>query len=94
MKVSSGGRRFSVRAVVSSVCGETVDSLIFFPIAFWGIGWDNMLRLMVLQIVLKTVYEIVILPVTAIVVRSVKKYEGTDTFDRGISYNPFRITDI
>ena len=94
MKVSSGGRRFSVRAVVSSVCGETVDSLIFFPIAFWGIGWDNMLRLMVLQIVLKTVYEIVILPVTAVVVRSVKKYEGTDTFDRGISYNPFRITDI
>ena len=94
MKVSSGGRRFSVRAVVSSVCGETVDSLIFFPIAFWGIGCDNMLRLMVLQIVLKTVYEIVILPVTAIVVRSVKKYEGTDTFDRGISYNPFRITDI
>ena len=94
MKVSSGGRRFSVRAVVSSVCGETVDSLIFFPIAFWGIGWDNMLRLMVLQIVLKTVYEIVILPVTAVVVRTVKKYEGTDTFDRGISYNPFRITDI
>lgn len=94
MKVASGGRRFSLRAVVSSVCGETVDSLIFFPIAFWGIGFENMLRLMILQIVLKTAYEVVILPVTNIVVRAVKKYEGCDAFDSGISYNPFRITDI
>lgn len=94
MKVSSGGRRFSFRAVVSSICGETVDSLIFFPIAFWGIGWENMLRLMLLQIFLKTAYEVVILPVTNIVVKAVKKYEGTDVFDNGISYNPFRITDI
>ena len=54
MKVSSGGKRFSLRAVVSSVCGETVDSLVFFPLAFWGIGWDNMLKLMLLQIFLKT----------------------------------------
>ena len=94
MKVSSGGRRFSLRAVVSSICGETVDSLIFFPIAFWGIGWENMLRLMLLQIFLKTAYEVVILPVTNLVVKAVKKYEGTDVFDNGISYNPFRITDI
>ena len=94
MKVSSGGKRFSLRAVVSSVCGETVDSLVFFPLAFWGVGWDNMLKLMLLQIFLKTAYEVVILPVTNIVVKAVKKYEGTDTFDRGISYNPFRITDI
>ena len=94
MKVSSGGKRFSLRAIVSSVCGETVDSLVFFPLAFWGIGWDNMLKLMLLQIFLKTAYEVVILPVTNIVVKAVKKYEGTDTFDRGISYNPFRITDI
>ena len=94
MKVASNGRRFSVRAVVSSIFGETVDSLIFFPIAFWGIGLKNMLGLMLLQIVLKTAYEVVILPVTNIVVRAVKRYEGTDTFDSGISYNPFRITDI
>ena len=94
MKVASEGRRFSVRAVVSSVCGETVDSLIFFPIAFWGIGAENMLRLMLLQIVLKTAYEVVILPVTNAVVRAVKRYEGVDTFDSDISYNPFRITDI
>ena len=94
MKVASHGRRFSLRAIVSSVCGETVDSMVFFPIAFWGLAGDEMLRLMLLQIFLKTAYEVVILPVTNIVVKAVKKYEGTDTFDRGISYNPFRITDI
>lgn len=94
MKVASGGRRFSVRAIVSSIAGETVDSLIFFPIAFWGIGMAEMLKLMALQIVLKTAYEVVILPVTNIVVRFMKRHEGVDTFDENISYNPFRITDL
>ena len=90
MKVASKGKRFSVRAIVSSIGGETVDSIIFFPIAFWGIGITEMLT----QIVLKTLYEVIILPVTNIVVKKVKEYEGTDTFDENISYNPFRISDI
>ena len=94
MKVASQGRGFSVRAIVSSLAGETIDSLIFFPIAFWGIGMTEMLKLMALQIVLKTAYEVVILPVTNIVVKFMKKHEGVDTFDENISYNPFRITDI
>ena len=94
MKVASHGRRFSLRAIVSSVCGETVDSMVFFPIAFWGLAGDEMLRLMLLQIFLKTAYEVVILPVTNAVVKAVKKYEGADTFDTDISYNPFRISDI
>lgn len=94
MKIASGGRRFSVRAIVSSIAGESIDSLIFFPIAFWGIGMMEMLTLMVTQIVLKTFYEIIILPVTNVVVRSVKKYEGIDTFDESVSYNPFKIFDI
>lgn len=94
MKVASKGRRFSVRAVVSSVGGETIDSIIFFPIAFWGLGITEMLQLMITQIVLKTLYEILILPVTNIVVRRLKKHEGVDTFDDSISYNPFRVFDI
>ena len=73
MKVASRGKRFSVRAIVSSVGGETVDSLIFFPIAFFGLGVKEMASLMVTQIVLKTLYEIIILPVTGIVVRKLKK---------------------
>lgn len=94
MKVASGGKRFSVRAIVSSIAGESVDSLIFFPIAFIGTGHKEILMLMVTQIVLKTLYEVVILPVTGVVVKKVKAFEGIDTFDREISYNPFKITDI
>ena len=94
MKVASHGRRFSVRAVVSSLGGEMVDSLIFFPIAFWGLGVGEMLSLMASQVILKTLYEVIILPVTSLVVRNLKKFEKTDTFDENISYNPFKILDI
>lgn len=94
MKVASRGRRFSLRAVVSSIGGETVDSLIFFPIAFFGLSVKEMIVLMITQIVLKTLYEIIILPVTNNVVRRLKKFENLDTFDDRISYNPFRIFDI
>ena len=94
MKVASHGRRFSVRAVVSSLGGEMVDSLIFFPIAFWGLGAGEMLSLMGSQVILKTLYEVSILPVTSMVVRNLKKFEKTDTFDENISYNPFKILDI
>ena len=94
MKVASGGRRFSVRAIVSSIGGETVDSLIFFPIAFFGLAAREMITLMITQIVLKTLYEIIILPVTNVVVHRLKKFENLDTFDKSISYNPFRIFDL
>ncbi len=94
MKVASNGKRFSVRAIVSSLGGETVDSLIFFPIAFFGLEVRELLYLMVTQVVLKTLYEIIILPVTSLVVRKLKRFEGIDTFDNRISYNPFRIFDI
>lgn len=94
MKVASKGRRFPFRAIVSSIGGETVDSLIFFPIAFWGLGAEDMVRLMLTQIVLKTLYEVIILPVTNVVVRRLKRFEGEDTFDEHISYNPFRIFDL
>ena len=94
MKVATAGRKFSVRAIVSSLGGEAVDSLIFFPIAFWGLGAGEMLMLMATQVVLKTMYEVLILPVTALVVRKLKAFERIDTFDESISYNPFRIFDI
>ena len=53
-----------------------------------------MLSLMATQVVLKTLYEVIILPVTSLVVRKLKEFEKTDTFDENISYNPFRILDI
>ncbi len=77
MKRNDGDRRFSLRAVVSTLWGEGVDSLIFFPIAFGGIlPWPTVLSLIVTQALLKTGYEIVILPVTIRVVRVISRVEG------------------
>ncbi len=88
MKVMSGGRHFSLRAIVSTIFGEGVDSIIFFPIAFGGIlSWDVVFELIIAQTLLKTAYEIIILPVTLQVVKRVKKAEAIDTFDRGIHYS-------
>lgn len=94
MKVAQHGRGFSLRAILSTIGGESVDSLIFFPIAFWGIGMSEMLKLMITQIVIKTAYEIIILPITNIVVRKLKKIEGEDVYDENISYNPFKLKDM
>ena len=95
MKVVDRGHRFSLRAVISTLVGETGDSLIFFPVAFGGlIGFREMLGLMIVQIVAKTGYEILVLPITVRVVRYIKRREGTDVFDQGISYNVLRIGDF
>ncbi|MGM9785384.1 MAG: queuosine precursor transporter [Candidatus Cryptobacteroides sp.] len=94
MKVVQKGKGFSFRAILSTIGGESVDSLIFFPIAFWGIGSAEMIRLMVTQIVLKTLYEIIILPLTNFFVRRLKKIENTDVYDENISYNPFKLKDM
>lgn len=95
MKLSSGGRRFSLRAIVSTLWGESADSTIFFPIAFWGMmPMQEILKLMVLQVALKTTYEIVALPFTIRVVKFVKKHEGTDVYDNNLSYNPLKIKDL
>lgn len=94
MKVAGGGRRFWLRAVLSSLAGESADSLIFVPIVFWGLGARVMLVTMTCQVVAKVAYEVVILPLTAAAARALKRREGVDTFDEGISYNPFRLSDI
>ncbi|MBR4809555.1 MAG: queuosine precursor transporter [Bacteroidales bacterium] len=94
MKLASGGAGFGWRAILSSVVGEFADSLIFMPIAFWGTPAKTLGAMMLAQVTFKVLYEIVILPVTSLVVRKVKAAEGIDTFDKGISYNPFKITDI
>ena len=75
MKLRQGEKGFGWRAVLSTLLGETSDSLIFFPIAFWSLGMKNVIVMMVTQILLKTLYEIVILPVTARFVKHLKKCE-------------------
>lgn len=90
MKLRNQGRYFSLRAIASTLVGETADSLIFFPIAFWGlIGVKELAGLMAAQIVLKSLYEVLVLPLTIRVVKAVKRMEDTDVYDEGVSYSIF-----
>ena len=95
MKVASRGRHFSARAILSTLAGETAASLIFFPVAFGGIiAWRELLIMMCIQIILKSMYEVIILPVTIRVVKAIKKIDGSDVYDTDISYNVLKVKDI
>ena len=94
MKVASQGKYFPVRAIVSSLAGEMLDSLIFMPIAFFGTPVKILLGMMLAQVTFKVLYEIVILPVTSRFVHYLKRVDDEDVFDGQISYNPFKIRDI
>ena len=95
MKVSSQGKNFSLRAIMSTIFGETADSLIFFPLALGGVVPNEELPVLILsQIVLKTLYEIIVLPVTIQVVKYTKRHEGMDEYDKDINYNIFSVSNI
>jgi len=95
MKVASRGKHFSLRAIVSTLVGESADSLLFFPIAFGGlIPLSELGILIVTQAVLKSLYEVLILPVTIRVVHYIKKKEQSDVYDDHISYNLFQVKDL
>ena len=95
MKLSSEGRNFSRRAVLSTVFGELTDSIIFFPLALGGvIPWEEMPSLIITQVTLKTLYEIVVLPVTIRVVNFTKKHDHEDVFDNDIAYNIFKVKEL
>lgn len=95
MKLASGGRNFSLRAILSTVAGEGADSLIFFPLAFGGLmPVAELGKMMLVQVCLKTLYEIIILPVTIRVVDYIKRVDGTDVYDDRISYNILKINEL
>jgi uncharacterized integral membrane protein (TIGR00697 family) len=95
VKLMTNGKGFSLRAILSTLVGEGADSLIFITIAFVGVfPFPVILGMIVTQAFLKTIYEILVLPLTILVVKKVKEIEGIDTFDEGISYNPFRLKQI
>ena len=92
MKLSSKGKNFSARAVLSTIFGELTDSIIFFPLALGGvIPWEEMPSLVITQVTLKTVYEIIVLPVTIRVVKFTKEHDHEDVYDNGMVYNIFKL---
>ena len=95
MKIASRGKHLSARAVLSTLAGESADSLIFFPLAFGGlVPAQELIKMMAIQIFAKTAYEIVVLPVTIRVVNFLKKIEESDAYDTDISYNILKIREI
>ena len=95
MKISDGGRNISARAILSTIAGESIDSLIFFPLALSGVvPTEELPKLMLMQVLLKTAYEILVLPLTIRVVKYVKEYEGSDVYDEGISYSVWKIFSV
>ena len=95
MKVATHGKHFSARAILSTLAGESADSLLFFPLAFGGLmPASELLKMMAVQVVLKTLYEVIILPVTIRVVRYVKHVDESDVYDKHISYNILKIKEL
>jgi len=92
MKVRTDGRFLWMRTIGSTVAGELVDSLIFYPLAFLGV-WETRTVLSVLasNYVLKVLWEVLATPLTYRVVRFLKRVEHEDYFDRDTDFTPFTL---
>lgn len=91
MKLWTRGKHLWSRTIGSTVFGQGVDSLIFYPLAFLGV-WttEQVLLVMVTNWGLKVLWEVVLTPVTYAVVGFLKRREGVDVFDEGTDFTPFR----
>jgi uncharacterized integral membrane protein (TIGR00697 family) len=91
MKVWTKGRMLWTRTIGSTVVGQGVDSLIFYPIAFLGV-WETKLVLTVMatNYLMKVLWEVVLTPVTYQVVNGMKAAEGLDVFDVETDFTPFK----
>jgi len=94
MKVWTEGRHLWTRTIGSTVVGQGVDSLIFYPLAFLGAaGWngDLVLKVLITQWVLKVSWEVLLTPVTYAVVGFLKRREGVDVYDEKTEFTPFGV---
>jgi hypothetical protein len=94
MKVWTNGRRLWMRTIGSTIAGEAVDSLLFYPIAFLGeADWttEKVLKVMVANYGLKVLWEVLLTPVTYRVVAWLKRAENEDYYDRDTDFTPFKL---
>jgi queuosine precursor transporter len=91
MKIWTRGRYLWSRTIGSTVFGQAMDSLIFYPLAFLGV-WskEQVLTVMVTNWALKVAWEILLTPVTYAVVGFLKRREGVDIYDEGTDFSPFK----
>ena len=92
MKLLTNGRMLWSRIIGSTLCGELVDSTLFYTIAFYGL-WDThrVTQVLLTQYVLKSGWEIIMTPVTYRIVRFLKRTEQEDFFDRHTNFTPFSL---
>jgi uncharacterized integral membrane protein (TIGR00697 family) len=93
MKIRTQGRFLWMRTIGSTIIGEGVDSLIFYPAAFLGV-WDSatVMKVVLSNYVFKVVWEAVATPLTYRVVAFLKKHEHEDWFDRDTDFTPFSLS--
>jgi uncharacterized integral membrane protein (TIGR00697 family) len=92
MKLFTEGRFLWARTIGSTIVGEAVDSLVFYPTAFLGMwSTDLVLRVMAANYVLKVLWEAVMTPVTYRVVNFLKRAESEDYYDRKTNFTPFSL---
>lgn len=95
MKVWTEGRFLWMRTIGSTMVGQGLDSLIFYPLAFWGLaGWpvELLWQVVLSQWAIKTAWEALLTPVTYVVVGWLKRREGIEIFDRDTDFSPFAST--
>ncbi len=91
MKIWTKGRHLWSRTIGSTIFGQGVDSLIFYPLAFLGV-WETttVVTVMVTNWALKVAWEVILTPATYVVIGYLKRREGVDVFDEGTDFTPFR----
>ena len=92
LKVLTGGRLLWMRTIGSTVVGQGLDSLIFYPLAFYGLaGWpiEQLWQVVLSQWVIKTAWEALLTPVTYAIVGFLKRREGVEVFDTATDFSPF-----
>ena len=94
MKIATAGKWLWTRTIGSTLFGEGVDSLIFYPLAFYGTGIipdDKLPTVMLAQFITKVLVEVVFTPVTYAIVGWLKRAEHEDYYDRGTRFTPFSL---
>src|SRR5262249_25528326 len=92
LKIKTGGRHLWVRTIGSTIVGEGVDSLVFYPVAFYGV-WSTplVMQVMISNYAIKVMWEAIVTPVTYKVVNFLKRAEHEDYYDYKTNFTPFSI---
>ncbi|HCK04652.1 MAG: queuosine precursor transporter [Methylophilales bacterium] len=96
MKIWTKGKRLWTRTIGSTIFGEGVDSIIFYPLAFYNSGVipnDKLLLVVLAQFLAKTLVEIIFTPVTYAVIKFLKTHEKIDFYDDKTNFNPFTLKE-